>query len=93
MSRLLPCLAWLLVAPVQALVDYKCFVRLDNGDRVVLLGPVTSEKPANIHRAFMTKGYASDGGIRRVSEVLECTRSETPFRQGDARRQEQAQPR
>lgn len=83
---------WGLATTLQAAVqDVKCYVQLQDGQKVVLQGtvPQGSDPVAQ----FMRRGREMNGQIVKVREVIECRPSGLPFEHPAAREQEQRQPR
>lgn len=74
-----------------ALQDVKCYVQLQDGQKVVLQGTVPQGSDPAVQ--FMRRGLEVNGQIVNVREVIECRPSGLPFEHPAAREQEQRQPR
>lgn len=91
MKMILWLMALLSAASVDAGVDRKCYVELENGVYVVIQGTIMDSQRAEI--AFKKKGFEMDRQLLMVRRVVECQQTEQPFNLEAAKQQEEKQPR
>lgn len=92
MNALYGLLLLLLSFSVMA-TDIKCYVELDNGQKVVLQSSVEGSNQSEIYKHFQKKGFEHNGQISKVKEILECVAVSSPFSLDAALHQEKIQPR